>query len=90
MLKKIFEYLYTYSDKKLKTVFDTLFERISGLFELFFRQIKSLEENKKKTTKIRNNEEQLRRKIIELEGKLMASKNSRIISMLIILNCFIN
>ena len=78
LIKKIFEYLYTFIDKKLKTVFETLFDRIYGLFGKFFNHIKVLEEYKSKVSKTRSNEEQLRRKIVDLEGKLMASKNTKI------------
>lgn len=78
LLKKIFEYLYTYSDRKLKTVFETLLERFSNLFEFFFTSSKTLVEYKIKNSKIRNNEEQLRKKINELEGKLRALKNPKI------------
>jgi hypothetical protein len=80
LLKKTFEYVGTYVEPKLSTLFKTLYERLYKLFDSFFNHIKKLETYKAKVSKIKSNEEHLRRKIVELEGKLKASKNSRLIS----------
>lgn len=80
LLKKTFEYVGTYVEPKLSTLFKTLYGRLSGLFEGFFNHIRKLEEVRARAGKARATEDQLRRKIAELEGKLKASKNSRLIS----------
>lgn len=80
LLKKTFDYVGTYVEPKLNTLFKTLYGRLFHLFESFFNHIKKLESFKSKASKSKSNEEQLRRKIAELEGKLKASKNSRLIS----------
>ena len=80
LLKKTFEYVGTYIEPKLNTLFKTLYDRLYKLFDSFFNHIKKLEAYKSKASKMRSNEDQLRRKIAELEGKLKASKNTRLIS----------
>lgn len=84
LLRKTFEYVGTYLEPKLNTLLKTLYQRLSNLFEDFFNRIQILEKYKLKTSSqfsvLKSNEEMLRRKVVELEGKLMASKNSRLAS----------
>ena len=80
LLKKTIEYIGTYVEPKVNTLLKTLYDRLFNLFEVFFNRIKVLEDYKAKASRTRSNEEHLRRRIVELEGKLKASKNSRLLS----------